>query len=186
LRDYSDDPFTVEELSFLLWCTQGVKEVTSRPSTLRTVPSAGARHPFETYLVVNRVEGLQAGLYRFLAIGHQLIALNVGANIADRVVDAFLLPETKRLAETSAIAFFWVADTRRMIWSYGERGYRYIFIEAGHVCQNLYLATEAIGAGAVAVGAVMEEKLNLIFGIDGIEQFVAYAAAAGKKAKSPR
>jgi len=68
VRNYSDTPLTLEELSALLWLTQGVKEVTHRPVTLRTVPSAGARHAFETYLLINRVETLTPGLYRYVAL----------------------------------------------------------------------------------------------------------------------
>ena len=69
-RQFSDKPLTLEELSFLLWATQGVQKVSeNKVNTFRTVPSAGARHPFETYLVVNRVKGLSSGLYRYLPSG---------------------------------------------------------------------------------------------------------------------
>lgn len=72
VRAYSEEQLSLKELSYLLWCTQGVKEATDRPATLRTVPSAGARHCFETYVLVNRVEGLKRGLYRFLATEHSI------------------------------------------------------------------------------------------------------------------
>ena len=81
IRRYSDDPISLEQLSYLLWLTQGVKAVTPRPVTLRTVPSAGARHAFETYLLVNRVAGLQPGVYRFLAIEHALLPVSLDAAI---------------------------------------------------------------------------------------------------------
>jgi hypothetical protein len=87
VRAYSGEPFTVEELSWLLWACQGVKEVVGRPATLRTVPSAGARHPFETYVLVNKVEGLAKGLYRFLATEHKLTTVNMEDDIADRVTE---------------------------------------------------------------------------------------------------
>ena len=88
VRDYSDEPLTLEELSWLLWSCQGVKDVVGRPATLRTVPSAGARHPFETYVLVNRVEGLEPGLYRFLAVDHKLQEVDLGGGIADKILDA--------------------------------------------------------------------------------------------------
>lgn len=88
IRDYSGQPMALGELSFLLWCTQGVKEVTTRPATQRTVPSAGARHPFETYLLVNRVEGLGPGIYRFIASKHALLAVSLEPGLTERVQDA--------------------------------------------------------------------------------------------------
>ena len=75
LRKYADTPFTLNELTYLLWVSQGVKHVSNRPATARTVPSAGARHAFETYVLVNRVEGLEPGLYRYMAIENGLIRL---------------------------------------------------------------------------------------------------------------
>jgi len=178
VRDYSEQPLTLGELSFLLWCTQGVKGVVARPATLRTVPSAGARHAFETYLLVNRVEGLRAGLYRFLAIEHKLVEVSLESGLADRVAEACL---GQRSVTTSAVAFIWAAVTYRMVWRYGQRGYRYLHLDAGHVCQNLYLAAEAIGSGVCAIGAFRDDQINGLLGIDGKEQFVIYLAAVGKK-----
>jgi SagB-type dehydrogenase family enzyme len=68
-----------------------------------------------------------------------------------------------------------------MKWRYSERSFRYFFLDAGHVCQNLYLAAESIGLGACAVGAFDDDEINSLLGLDGEEQFVVYAGAAGKK-----
>lgn len=182
VRNYSEQPLTLNELSFLLWCTQGVKEVVGENlATLRTVPSAGARHAFETYLLVNRVQGLRPGLYRFLAIKHKLAEVSVDPALADKITDACL---EQRFVKNSAVAFIWVAVTYRMVWRYGERGYRYLHIDVGHVCQNLYLAAEAIGSGVCAVGAFDDEAINYFIGIDGKQQFVIYVATLGKKQRS--
>lgn len=178
LRAYSGEPLTLEELSWLLWATQGVREVSPRPSTLRTVPSAGARHPFETYLLVNGVEGLRPGLYRFLALEHKLVEADLGEAVADDVTEACY---RQGMVKKSAVAFIWTAVSYRNTWRYGERGYRYMHLDAGHVCQNLYLAAEAVGCGACAVGAFFDEKINGILGVDGEEQFVIYVATVGKK-----
>jgi SagB-type dehydrogenase family enzyme len=178
VRDYAAKPLTLDELSWLLWCTQGVKEVAGRSSTLRTVPSAGARHALETYLLVNRVEGVKPGLYRFLATRHKLMEVSLEKGLADRAADACL---RQNMVKTSAVTFIWVAVTYRMCWRYGERGYRYIHLDAGHVCQNLYLAAEAIGSGVCAIGAYDDEEINGLLGIDGEEQFVVYIATTGKK-----
>ena len=177
IREYSEAVITLSELSFILWCTQGVKEVIDRPVTLRNVPSAGARHAFETYVLVNRVEGLQSGLYRFLAIDHQLVVANLEKDIADKITEACWKQEMVR---NSAVTLIWVAVVYRMMWRYQERGYRYLHIDAGHVCQNLYLAAENINCGVCAIGAFQDEELNGLLGIDGVEQFVIYLGTLGK------
>jgi SagB-type dehydrogenase family enzyme len=176
IRQYSDQPLTLEEVSWLLWSTQGVKEVIH--VTLRNVPSAGARHAFETYLLANRVEGLQPGLYRFLAIDHKLVEVLLEDNIADKITEAAW---KQVMVKKSAVTFIWTAVAYRMKWRYGERGYRYLHIDAGHVCQNLYLAAEAIDCGVCAIAAFQDEQLNKLFGIDGTEQFAIYMAPVGKK-----
>lgn len=178
IRTYAEQPFTLEELSWLLWSCQGVKVVTDRPVTLRTVPSAGARHAFEMYVLVNRVAGLESGLYRFLAIDHSLIPVNLAANIAERVTDACY---RQQFVKRCAVTFIFTTVAYRMYWRYGARGYRYLHLDAGHVCQNLYLAAEAIGGGACAIGAFYDDAMNNILGLDGIEQFVIYVTTTGKK-----
>lgn len=178
IRVYSDEPLTLEQLSWLLWSTQGVKDVIGRPATLRTVPSAGARHAFETYLLLNRVEGLKPGLYRFLAVDHKLVEVNLEGGIDDRVTAAAY---RQGIVKSSAVTFIWVAVLYRMYWRYGERGYRYLHLDAGHVCQNLYLAAEAIWCGACAIGAFFDEEINGLLGLDGEERFVIYMATVGKK-----
>lgn len=177
-RSFSSETLTLEELSYLLWCTQGVKRVLPRNATLRTVPSAGARHAFETYLLINRVDGLETGLYRFLAMDHKLAKINVNSEITKKITGACL---NQRFVSDSAITFIWTAVAYRMTWRYQERGYRYLYLDAGHVCQNLYLASEAIDCGTCAIGAFDDDKLNKILGLDGKEKFVLYIAAMGRK-----
>jgi SagB-type dehydrogenase family enzyme len=177
-RHYASQPLTLEELSLLLWLTQGVKEVTKRPATQRTVPSAGARHAFETYLAANRVEGLPAGLYRFLAIEHKLQEIERDPNFSDRLAGT-CWKQQQVLA--SGVTFVWAAVRERMYWRYGERGYRYLFLDAGHVCQNLYLAGEALHCGVCAIGAFDDDAIDQLLGLDGVEKFVIYVASIGKK-----
>jgi SagB-type dehydrogenase family enzyme len=178
VRSFSRKPITQEELSFLLWCAQGVQEVVQNHSTMRTVPSAGARHAFETILLVNNVEDLQTGLYRFLAVDHKLMDLNMETGIADRITEACL---GQQFVKTCGATFIWTAVPYRMIWRYGERGYRYMLLDAGHACQNLYLTAESIGCGVCAVAAFMDDELNNCLNLDGKEQFAIYLAAVGKK-----
>jgi len=181
LRKYADAPLSLDELAYLLWCTQGVKRSDPERWTLRTVPSAGARHAFETMLLVNRVEGLPPGLHQYLALEHELRAFASDDDVAQQLAAACL---GQQMLETCAVAFLWAADRNRMAWRYGERGMRYLFLDAGHVCQNLYLAAEAIGAGACAIAAFNDDQVNDVLGLDGIDAFTTYIATVGKRGAS--
>lgn len=178
LRKYSDTSLSLEELSYLLWCTQGVKKTKAGIATLRTVPSAGARHAFETYLLINKVDGLDQGIYRYIALEHKLVFIDPDKKIAEKVVAGCL---GQGFTALGAVTLLWVADAYRMKWRYGERSYRYLHLDAGHVCQNLYLAAESIGCGACAIAAFDDDHINETLGLDGDNQFVIYIAAVGKK-----
>lgn len=180
LRTYADESITLEELSYLLWTTQGVKSVTNRPVTIRTVPSAGARHPFETWLLVNRVKGLQPGLFRYFAIKHQLARLPAVEDIRQQLTEG--CANQKHVFE-SAVTFFWVAVVERMTWRYPSRGLRYLFLDAGHVCQNLYLAAEQIGCGVCAIAAYDDDLVNQALQVDDRSLFTIYIASLGRRAK---
>jgi SagB-type dehydrogenase family enzyme len=178
LRKYADLSLTLQELSYLLWVSQGVKRISSRPSTARTVPSAGARHAFETYLLINRVEGLEPGLYRYAAIENKLFKVDADAEINAQVTAACL---NQSQVATSAVTFIWVAVVERMFWRYVERGYRYLHLDAGHVCQNLALGAEQLACGICPIAAFDDEFLNQTLSLDGKNQFVIYLASLGKK-----
>jgi len=178
LRKYAEQAITTEELAFLLWGTQGVKKVTDRPVSFRTVPSAGSRHPFETYLLINNVDGLDPGFYRYMAFKHQLAKLRGFDGIREDLTNACL--KQKHVFQ-SAITFAWVAIPERTTWRYGARGYRYIHLDAGHVCQNLYLLAESIGCGVCAIAAFDDDMVNQALHLDGEEQFVIYLASLGKR-----
>lgn len=179
LRKYTEGPISLQELSFLLWGTQGVKSYGEKQLTRRTVPSAGARHPFETLLLVNRVDGLEPGLYRYLALEHQLAHLNAPADIRESLTEACLKQEHVR---SSAVTFAWVAVALRTVWRYSQRAYRYLHLDAGHVCQNLYLLAEAIGCGVCGIAAFNDDLVNQTLGLDGAEQFAIYLASLGRRA----
>ena len=180
IRSYAHEPLTRDELAFLLWCTQGVQKVQGTQWTFRTVPSAGARHAFETYLLVNAVEGLEPGLYRYLALPHELQQIDIDPTIPHRITAACF---DQQFILRCGVVFLWTAVPYRMTWRYGERGYRDLHLDAGHVCQNLYLAAEAVDCGVCAVAAFEDDAMNAILGIDGNRQFLIYLAAAGKITK---
>jgi SagB-type dehydrogenase family enzyme len=178
IRRYARDPLTIEELSYLCWCTQGIVDVKAPFYTLRNVPSAGGRHALESYILINRVKDIRPGLYRYLPFSHTLSTIDTSSGISDVVMTACL---GQAFVRSSAITFIWSAVIYRMAWRYSERAYRLVHLDAGHVCQNLYLATEQIGCGTCAIGAFDDQKIADVLGIDGKEEFVLYCAAVGKK-----
>lgn len=178
-RRFSDAALSLDELAFLLWCTQGVKQVAqSGVATLRTVPSGGARHTFETYLAAHRVDGLAPGLYRYLALDHKLLKLREQAGIGAQAAAACL---DQQMAGRSAVTFFWASVPYRAEWRYAMAAHKMIAIDAGHVCQNLYLACEAIGCGTCAVGAYDQGLADALIGADGVDELVVYIAPVGKQ-----
>lgn len=178
LRRYAREPLSIGELAYLLWCTQGIVHVQDPYFTLRNVPSAGGRHPFETYLLANRVSGVKPGLYRYLAFTHRLLEVDTSTGITDRVMSACL---GQAFVRSSAATFLWSCVVYRMAWRYAERAWRLVHLDAGHVGQNLYLAAAQVGCGACAIGAFDDQMAADLLGIDGVDEFVVYCAAVGKK-----
>ncbi|MEI6646075.1 MAG: SagB/ThcOx family dehydrogenase [bacterium] len=181
-RDYSSESFSLEELSYLLWATQGMskaeRDVKGKPGTqYRTVPSGGARHPFETYLIINRVAGVASGLYRYLPLEHQLLLIKEDATFNTQAM-ASCYGQT--FIGSSAVVFVWAAIPARTEWHYGSIAQKLIAIEAGHLCQNLYLAAESIHGGVCAVMGYDQARMDALLGLDGKEEFVIYLAATGK------
>lgn len=178
-RKYSDESLTLEELSFLLWSTQGVKELAREGRiTLRTVPSGGAMHPFETYLLINRVENITPGLYRYLAIEHKLLPITTEAKDLPEEINEICNKQT--FVGKSAVVFIWSARPYRTEWRYGEDSLKDILMSVGHICQNLYLACEAINSGTCAIVAYQQDKLDEFIGVDGDNEVSLYVAPVGK------
>lgn len=177
-RSYSEDTLTLEELSFLLWATQGVKEIRGNNyATLRPVPSGGARHPFETYIAVNRVDGLKNGVYRYLALTHELLFLFEDENLEEQLTT---LTMDQKFVGKSAVTFIWSVLPYRGEWRYDFLSHKVMLIDAGHLCQNLYIGCEAIGCGTCAVGAYDQEAVDKFLGLDGEDEFVVYISPVGK------
>jgi len=169
----------LDELSYLLTFTQGVREIDEKRNlTNRYVPSAGSRHPFETYLLIQRVAGLKPGLYRYIAQRHALEAFELSDEGIEKVYDSVY---KQKQVITSAVTFFWVAEVYRTSWRYSTRAYRYINMDAGHICQNLYLCAESIDYGVCAIGSFDDHLANNLFGLDEVERFLVYGASVGKR-----
>ena len=176
-RVYTRQPISLLQLSFMLWATQGIKDIRGKSyATLRTVPSGGARHGFETYLLVQNVEGLQPGAYHYLPLGHQLEFLHPVDNLPAAISDSL---EGQSWAAKAGVIFYWSFLPYRCEWRYGIWAHRVALIDAGHVGQNLYLACEALRLGTCAIAAFDMAVCDSLFGLDGEEEFTVYASPVG-------
>jgi SagB-type dehydrogenase family enzyme len=152
-RDFKDSPLTLAEVSQIVWAAQGITDDTG----LRAAPSAGALYPLDLYLVVGEqgVEGLGEGAYHYLPQRHSLeltLQGDVRQTLARLSLDQTFIAE-------APLSLVITAEYERTTWKYGERGARYVHMEAGHVGQNVYLQAEALGLGTVTVGAFQDEKI---------------------------
>ena len=176
-RTFQPAALQLDELAFLLWATQGVRRELAPGTALRTVPSAGCRHALETYICAQRVAGLTPGVYRYLPLEHQLVFEFPDAELTRKLYAGTL---GQAFVGTAAAVFVWTAIPYRMEWRYDLAAHKVIAIDAGHVCQNLYLACEAINAGACAVAAYHQEAMDQILHVDGTDEFTVYLAPVGK------
>jgi len=176
-RSYTAEYLNLEELSYLLYVTQGIRIKLSDFEALRTVPSAGARHSLETYICVNKIKDLKQGIYRYLPVEHKLILHRSLNNLSSRLTYAAFGQE---FVGNAAVAFIWTTIPYRMEWRYGMAAYKAILLDAGHVCQNLYLAVEDIGCGTCAVAAYDQEAMDQLLELNTEEEFVIYLAPVGK------
>jgi SagB-type dehydrogenase family enzyme len=176
IRDYAPGPLTLRELSSLLWATQGITEK-AFSAWYRTAPSAGALHPIDTYLVVNRIEGLDPGIYFLDVAGFSLETRKEG-NFSLPIARAALEQE---MVKAAAVVFVWVAVIERSRQKYRQRAYRYIYLDCGHIGQNLYLAATAMNLGCCGIGAFFDDEVNDLLGVDGQEETAIYLATVGRK-----
>ncbi len=185
-RNYADAPLSLLELSFLLWSTQGIRRFAGHknPVTFRNVPSAGSRHTFETFLFVNRVEGLEKAIYHYLPEEHELELWDDSSDFDEELTNALC---SQRFAASAPVLFVWASIPYRMEWRYGLKAAKYVLIDAGHVCENLYLACESIGCGTCAIGAYDQDRMDDLLGFmpgpssDKGYICTVYAAPVGKK-----
>jgi SagB-type dehydrogenase family enzyme len=175
-RNFSSKSLRLAQLSFLLWATQGIRQMLGRGTALRMVPSAGARHSFETYLFISNVDDISPGLYRYLPLEHELLHVQKVEKMQESLA---LAAYGQKFVGRAAVTFVWACIPYRMEWRYGLTAHRVILMDAGHVCQNLYLACEAIGAGACAVAAYDQAEMDKLIGLDGEEEFAVYVAPVG-------
>lgn len=176
-RVYTDQSLTLRELSYLLWCTQGVKDVRGKSyATIRTVPCGGARHEFECYMAIRRVEGLEPGLYHYLPMTHQIEFLGKSPDMGGFISKSL---QEQNWALKSSVVFYYSCVFYRAEWRYGPWAHPVILMDSGHITENLYLAATSIGLGGCAIAAVDPEACNSEFGLDGVEETIFYAMPVG-------
>jgi len=176
-RVYTGEDMTLLQLSFLLWATQGIKKLRGKAyATLRTVPCGGARHEFETYLMVRHVAGLRPGAYHYLPMDHALEFLHPVENIETAISESL---SGQTWAAKANVVFYWSMVPYRAEWRYGIYAHRIALIDAGHIGQNLYLACTGMGLGTCAIGAFEDALCSRLFELDGREEYIVYTAPVG-------
>lgn len=178
-RSFTGEPITLEQLSQLLWAVTGVTE-REEGYAFRAAASAGALYPNDTYLVINAVEGLEPCLAFYEVLEHRLCVLAEG-DFSAEIARAALGQD---YCATASVVLVWAAVVARCAWKYSDRAYRYIYLDAGHLGAHAQLAAEALGLGSVNIGALFDDEVASLFGLDGHTQVVVYMTAVGRLRRS--
>jgi SagB-type dehydrogenase family enzyme len=174
VREYASRPITLDQLSYLVWAADGIQRE-EHGCEFRTAPSAGALYPIETYLVANRVEGLESGVYHYDVREHALDPIRKG-DFSAQTAQAALGQE---MCAGAPVVFVWSAVFQRSRWKYAQRAYRYVYLDAGHIAENLALAAVSLGLGSCQIGALLDDEVNRIIEVDGVEESVVYMTCVG-------
>jgi len=174
VRSYARTPLGKEHLSYLLWAATGLQP-REDSQEFRTAPSAGALYPIETYLVADNITDVPQGLYHYAIKAHALERLTSG-DLSGAIASAAM---GQRMCARAPAVFIWTAVFGRTTWRYGARGYRYVYLDAGHIAENLALAAVSLGLGTCQVGALFDDEVNAIIGVDGVKESTIYMSVAG-------
>jgi SagB-type dehydrogenase family enzyme len=175
VRKFSKEPLSLDQLSYLLWASSGIRQIQGN-FEFRTVPSAGALYPIETYLVINNVDQLPQGIYHYNIRMHSIEEIQLGnfsIDIAKGALD-------QDMAAKAPIVFVWAAMFQRSKWKYHQRAYRYIYLDAGHIAENLALAAVDLDLGSCQIGALYDQEINTLLFLDGTNESVIYLSVVGK------
>ncbi len=179
VRNYTPNlALPLETLSALLWATQGIT-ADAGEYQFRSAPSAGGLYPIETYIMARAVDGLEQGIYHFRPYAFDLEFIKPG-DFSRALAQAAL---GQGMIANAQATFIWTAIVERSKWKYRQRAYRYIYLDAGHIAQNLYLAGTAAGLGVCGIAAFFDDPSNALIGVDGTEETVLYMASIGWPAK---
>jgi SagB-type dehydrogenase family enzyme len=174
VRDFQPRSITLGQLSYLLWASTGIQRA-EQGYEFRSAPSAGALYPIETYIIADRVGELEPGAYHYGIRNHELEPVRAG-DLRRGIAAAALGQE---MCAKAAVVFIWTAIFARCKWKYGQRAYRYIYLDAGHIAQNLALAAVSLDLGSCQIGALFDDEVNKLLDLDGIEEGVIYMSVVG-------
>ena len=178
VRKFADKALSLQALSCLLWASTGI-ERQEHGHSFRTAPSAGALYPIETYLVVNDVEHLKPGVYHY-GIGRHVLEILKQGTFAQDIAQAAL---DQGMCARAPVVFVWSALFERSKWKYEQRAYRYVYLDAGHIAENLALAAVALGLGSCQIAALYDDEANAIIGVDGTAESVIYMSVVGEASR---
>ncbi len=174
IRTYAQKQVTLQELAFLLWAATGIQRE-EHDYKFRTAPSAGALYPIETYIYANSIETLPKGIYHYNIEEHALEQLELG-DFSQELAETALEQE---MVANAPVVFVWTAVFERSKWKYRQRAYRYVYLDAGIIGENLALAATGIGFGSCQVGAFFDDEVNMLLDVDGVAESVVYLTVAG-------
>lgn len=153
IRSYKDEALSISEVSQILWSAQGI---TDKRTGFRTTPSAGALYPLEIYLVVGKVKDLEPGVYKYKPETHEIALILKG----DKRNDLYISALRQEWVRNAGIIVVICAVFERTTIKYGDRGVRYVYMEAGHCAQNIYLQCVSLNLGTVSVGAFHDDEVK--------------------------
>jgi SagB-type dehydrogenase family enzyme len=174
IRDFSEKPLSKEHLSYPLWASTGIQRK-ERGFEYRTAPSAGALYPIETYVIINNVKNIEQGIYHYNIEHHNLEGIKKG-DYRYAITEAAL---NQPMCYHSASIFIWTAIFNSSKCKYGERAYRYIYLDAGHIAENLALSATSINLGTCQIAALYDDEVNQLIEIDGITESTIYLSVVG-------
>jgi len=174
-REFRPRPLSLEEVGQLLWAGQGITYKT-QGFGFRAAPSAGALYPTETYFLATNIVSLPPGLYHYNMRKHEAETLKegtLGPELAAAALD-------QEFVADAPLTIIWTAVVGRSTWKYLQRGYRYIYLDTAHVAENVMLAATALGLGSCGIGAIYDDEVNAILGVDGETETALYLCALGR------
>ncbi|MGQ7336477.1 SagB/ThcOx family dehydrogenase [Streptococcus suis] len=179
-REFSSESLTLSDLSYILNSSYGISGALENVEKgyyqeLRTSPSAGGLYPLEIYFYANNIEGLEMGVYHYNPSEHNLSILQKGE------LDLSKYTSYSSIAKKAACVIFITAVFPRLSYKYGERSYRFVHLDAGHLGQNIYLSAESIDIGALAIGGFFDDEINNLLDIDGVTEGIVYEFLIGHK-----
>jgi len=184
-RDYDDKAqMTQKQLAFMLWSAQGIQGYRGAGdvAVIKPVPCGGARHPFELYFVVQNVEGLEQGLYRYIPnenVGEKIVTIEFLKTFDNYKEQINIMTADQKWANNASIVMFFTCLPYRSEWRYVHMAHRVMLIDLGHIGQNVMLSATALGLGSCCLAAYSQQACDELLEIDGVDEYTVYAIPVG-------